>query len=34
MNDYLAAIILVLGFIAFFIGRVAVKKKWKIADFF
>jgi len=34
MNDYLAAIILILGFIAFFIGRVAVKKKWKIADFF
>ena len=34
MNDYLAAIILVLGFIAFFVGRIAVKRKWKIADFF
>ncbi len=34
MNDYLAAMILILGFIAFFVGRIAVKRKWKIADFF
>ncbi len=34
MNDYFAAIILILGFIGFFFGRIAVKKKWKIADFF
>jgi len=26
--------ILILGFIAFFIGRIAVKRRWKIADFF
>ncbi len=34
MNDYLAVMILVLGFIAFLVGRIAVKRKWKIADFF
>ena len=34
MNDYLTVAILVLGFIAFFVGRIAVKRKWKIADFF
>ncbi len=34
MNDYLAVIILVSGFIAFFVGHIAVKRKWRIADFF
>lgn len=34
MNDYLAVAILVLGFIAFFVGQMAVKRNWKIADFF
>lgn len=34
MNNYIAVIIPIVGFIAFLVGYFAQKKHWKIADYF